>query len=138
MGRVQLAYVCHSWHIPHTICNNQQSIMHYCCLCRGKSQAENTVGGGYVVKLPSIGPTWQWQPHLHVLQLMGATKQTTTLQCSKKLPKIIQQSKRLGGGHSNRRFKEGQRGIYLQVLASCLTTTHYNQHRIIFQCRDLL
>ena len=99
--------------------------MHYCCLCRGKSQAENTVGGGYVVKLPSIGPTWQWQPHLHVLQLKGATKQTTTLQCSKKLPKIIQQSKRLGGGHSNRRLKI-QRGTARHLFAGLGLLPHNN------------
>ena len=95
-GCAQLAYVCHSCHIPHTICNNQPSIIARVGGTSGTTyiQQEYGVSGGYLRQTATHGPTWQWQNHICIyIAIDGCNKSNPHEKCSKKCPKIIQQSK---------------------------------------------
>ena len=130
----------------------QQSTTYY-CTCGGGGTSDsryiNTrVGGGYLRRTTTHGPTWQWQNHICIYRNWWVQqKQTSTRKMLEEMSQNHTTIKMFGEGLCHRKFNEGwgiwllksyicgvggggwQRGIYLQVWTSyhnTLQSTSYN------------
>ena len=107
-------------HAPPTLCS---TYIHHPIECCGASYRRFWQQRREVVAIrtdyPPLSRLWRWWQPLHLLELLGATKNNVYTTILKNVPKMIQQSKWFGGG-SNTRKSSGGWEVYLHAEVNML------------------